>query len=164
MTLAARIDDYGKPAWIAAVILALIIWWPLGLGLVAYLFWSGRMGCWNRKDIDHWRGKGERWMRSRGRGFGFSSSGNRAFDDYKAETLRRLEDEQQRVLRIPRPPAQVQGPGRVRPVHGRSCQPHAARSDRLCGITSDEPDAGRPPQRPALSFAPSVRFRQVMPA
>jgi hypothetical protein len=52
------------------------------------------MGCWKRKDIDHWRGKGEQWMRSRGRGFGFSSSGNRAFDDYKAETLRRLEDEQ----------------------------------------------------------------------
>jgi hypothetical protein len=95
MTLAARIDDYGKPAWSAAVILALIIWWPLGVALVAYLFWSRRMGCWNRKDVDHWRGKGERWMRSRGQGFGFSSSGNRAFDDYKAETLRRLEDEQQ---------------------------------------------------------------------
>lgn len=94
MTLTARIDDYGKPAWIAAVILALIIWWPLALGLVAYLFWSGRMGCWNRKDVDHWRGRGERWMRSRGPGFGFTSSGNRAFDDYKAETLRRLEDEQ----------------------------------------------------------------------
>ena len=94
MTLAARIDDYGKPAWIAAVILALIIWWPLGLGLVAYLFWSKRMGCWNRKHVDQWRDKGEQWMRSRGRGFNFSSSGNRAFDDYKAETLRRLEDEQ----------------------------------------------------------------------
>jgi hypothetical protein len=94
MTLAARIDDYGKPAWIAAVILALIIWWPLGLALVAYLFWSKRMGCWNRKHVDQWRDKGEQWMRSRGRGFNFSSSGNRAFDDYKAETLRRLEDEQ----------------------------------------------------------------------
>jgi len=94
MTLAARIDDYGKPAWIAAAILALIIWWPLALGLVAYLFWSGRMGCWNRKNVDQWRDKGEHWMRSRGRGFGFSSSGNRAFDEYKAETLRRLEDEQ----------------------------------------------------------------------
>jgi hypothetical protein len=94
MTLAARIDDYGKPAWIATAILAFIIWWPLGLGLLAYLLWSGRMGCWNRKDVDHWRGKGERWMRSHGQGHGFRSSGNRAFDDYKAETLRRLEDEQ----------------------------------------------------------------------
>jgi hypothetical protein len=40
------------------------------------------------------------WMRSKMAGAGFgpagfgSSSGNRAFDDYRAETLRRLEEEQ----------------------------------------------------------------------
>ena len=94
MTLAARIDDYGKPAWIATAVLAFIIWWPLGVALLAYIFWSGRMGCWNRRNVDHWRDKGEHWMRSRTSGYGFRSSGNRAFDDYKAETLRRLEDEQ----------------------------------------------------------------------
>ena len=52
----------------------------------------------------HWQNKMERmqhkmdWMRSRMGGNPWSfyapSSGNRAFDDYRAETLRRLEDEQ----------------------------------------------------------------------
>ena len=34
-------------------------------------------------------------MERGGWGFGPSSSGNRAFDEYRAETLRRLEEEQQ---------------------------------------------------------------------
>ena len=33
-------------------------------------------------------------VRGRGDWFGPTSSGNRAFDDYRAETLKRLEDEQ----------------------------------------------------------------------
>ena len=33
-------------------------------------------------------------FKNRGDWFGRSSSGNRAFDDYRAETLKRLEDEQ----------------------------------------------------------------------
>ncbi len=57
------------------------------------------MGCWNQ---NRFAGKMERmqWkmdrMRSRMDGFGFGppSSGNRAFDEYRMETLRRLEDEQ----------------------------------------------------------------------
>lgn len=36
----------------------------------------------------------ERYRGPAGWGFGPSSSGNRAFDDYRAETLKRLEDEQ----------------------------------------------------------------------
>ena len=64
------------------------------------------MACWNGGD--RWQNKMERmqWkmdrmrdkMERRGFGFGFSqpaSSGNRAFDEYRMETLRRLEDEQQ---------------------------------------------------------------------
>ena len=66
------------------------------------------MGCWSHRDWngrDRWANKLERmqWkmerMRNRmerhGFGFGPSSSGNRAFDEYRQETLRRLEDEQQ---------------------------------------------------------------------
>ena len=99
----ARIDDFGRPAWIGLMVLGFIVYWPIGLAILAYLLWSGRMGC-GRHDIEHWRGRAaERWERKRerwerrmqehwGRG-GQRPSGNRAFDEYRQEALRRLEDE-----------------------------------------------------------------------
>ncbi|HEX9647646.1 MAG TPA: DUF2852 domain-containing protein [Alphaproteobacteria bacterium] len=99
MGLVERLDDYGKPAWIAVMILGFIIFWPLGLLILAYLIWSRRMGCWKHgapgrwhyADGDHRRRDRERWRGGRGRA---PSTGNRAFDEYREETLRRLEDEQ----------------------------------------------------------------------
>ena len=94
MELAAKMDDFGKPAWIAAVVLAFIVFWPLGLALLAYLFWSGRMGCSRHGGWGRWHRNGNggdwgSWKRSRR-----SSSGNTAFDEYREETLKRLEEEQ----------------------------------------------------------------------
>ena len=99
MELAAKMDDWGKPAWIAATVFAFIVFWPVGLALLAYLFWSGRMGCSRMGGRGRWHGcenGGERSARSswfRGRR-GPPSSGNIAFDEYREETLRRLEEEQ----------------------------------------------------------------------
>ncbi len=97
MDIAARLDHYGKPAWITVMVLGFILFWPIGLGVLAYLIWSGRMACW----------KHERGMYGMHRGHGRwhapyggrpwhrrETSGNTAFDEYRAETLRRLEDEQ----------------------------------------------------------------------
>jgi hypothetical protein len=101
--LAQKLDDIGLPAWIAAMILGFVIWWPLGLAVLAFLIWSGRMGC-HARGSHRWEHKMQRMqermerMKSRMEGsqwWGHSpSSGNRAFDEYKAETLRRLEEEQ----------------------------------------------------------------------
>jgi hypothetical protein len=98
-----KLDDIGLPAWIAVMVLGFIIWWPLGLATLAFLIWSGRMGCHGHRSA-RWEHKmhrmQERMERMRGRMEGSSwwgqspSSGNSAFDEYKAETLRRLEDEQ----------------------------------------------------------------------
>jgi hypothetical protein len=95
MGLAGRLDDPGKPFWIVATILGFMIAWPVGLAILVYLLWSGKMGfCmmgnWSRRHCgrNHRSDSGERWRDSVG------SSGNRAFDDYRAETLRRLEEEQ----------------------------------------------------------------------
>ena len=86
--VAAKLDDLGKPAWIALTILGFIVWWPLGLATLAFLIWSRRMGCGNFRGFN-WghagRYQGTPWH---------PSSGNRAFDEYRTETLRRLEDEQ----------------------------------------------------------------------
>ncbi len=99
MELAAKLDDYGKPAWIVVMVLGFILFWPLGLAILAYLIWSGRMGCWTNCGPGRWHRDGaERKRSDAGSWFGGErrppSSGNAAFDEYRAETLRRLEDEQ----------------------------------------------------------------------
>ena len=88
MELAAKLDDIGKPAWIGLMVLAFIVFWPLGLAVLFYLIWSGRMGCW-KHERGRWYGMERRW-RHGGRG----ESGNSAFDEYRAETLKRLEEEE----------------------------------------------------------------------
>ena len=88
------------PGWIAVTILGFLIWWPIGLALLLFTLGSRRMGCWSHYDRDRWQNKMERMrdrMERRGfpfGGFGPASSGNRAFDEYRMETLRRLEEEQ----------------------------------------------------------------------
>jgi len=105
MPIVAKLDELGRPAWIALMILGFWFWWPLGLATLAFIIGSGRMSCWNHHGMDHWQRKMERMqermdrMRTRmGSGSNWwgnpPSSGNRAFDEYRAETLRRLEDEQ----------------------------------------------------------------------
>jgi hypothetical protein len=105
MYLAARMDEYGRPGWIALTILAFCLYWPVGLAILAYLFWSGRMGCWKHERRDRWgghRGGWEQMTEAADRWFGGArrapSSGNWAFDEYRAETIRRLEDEQREFL------------------------------------------------------------------
>ena len=95
-SLTAKLDDMGKPAWIALMVVSFIIFWPVGLAVLAYLIGSGRMACWRnerweRKFQQRMDGLSERWSAWQRNA---PSSGNRAFDEYRAETLRRLEDEQ----------------------------------------------------------------------
>jgi hypothetical protein len=104
MPITAQLDSLGKPAWIALIVLGFMVWWPVGLSVLAFTVGSGRMGCGHQ---GHWQNKMDRmqrkmdWMRSRVSGGPWNgpwnyapSSGNRAFDEYRTETLRRLEDEQ----------------------------------------------------------------------
>jgi hypothetical protein len=108
MAIAALLDELPKPVWIALMILGFIAWWPIGLLVLALLVGSGRMGCWNHRGGGRWQGKMERMQakmdRMRGRMDGFRSgcdwgsnppsSGNRAFDEYRSDTIKRLEEEQ----------------------------------------------------------------------
>ncbi|MDC7789969.1 DUF2852 domain-containing protein [Rhodoplanes sp. TEM] len=98
MPLVAKLDDLGSGAWIALTILGFVFWWPIGLALLAFTFWSGRMSCWNGRGMSRWQAKMERMRDRMDRGggdwFGAPTSGNRAFDEYRTETLRRLEEEQ----------------------------------------------------------------------
>ncbi len=90
----AWLDQRGKWAWITAMVLGFIFFWPVGLALLAYMIWGKRMfsrSCGPRRhspdDIS-----ATRWGRHASQAG--TPTGNRAFDSYKAEALRRLEDEQ----------------------------------------------------------------------
>lgn len=50
-----RLDDLGRPAWIAVMVLGFVLFWPIGMAVLAYLIWSGRMGCSNRGDVTRWQ-------------------------------------------------------------------------------------------------------------
>lgn len=86
------LDARGRGAWIAAMVLGFIFIWPVGLAFLAYMIWSKRMfsrhSCAQRREHFEHR-MGNHWGRA------MRPSGNTAFDSYKADMLRRLEDEQQ---------------------------------------------------------------------
>ncbi len=81
------LDERGKGAWIAAMVLGFIFVWPVGLALLAYMIWSKRM--FNGK-CAHQRHHGHRRFSHHA----MRSSGNTAFDAYREDTIRRLEQEQ----------------------------------------------------------------------
>ncbi len=109
-----KLDDWGRPGWLAAMIGGFVVFWPVGLVILSYMIWSGRMRCntwayaygdeprarWERK-IDRVQAKmdrmrsffGDRESRSAERAPHFSPTGNRAFDDYREDTLNKLEQE-----------------------------------------------------------------------
>ena len=92
MPIVAKLDELGKPAWIALMVLAFMVYWPLGLAVLAFVIWSGRMACWKGRGMSRWH-EGAGPMRPAGMWWQ-PSSGNRAFDEYRTETLQRLEEEQ----------------------------------------------------------------------
>ena len=101
--LMERLDDIPKPAWIALVVLSFIVFWPIGLALLIYLKWSGRMFC-SRHGYGRWYGPDgyrdarrearEEWRAWKRRQRWGGGSGNVAFDEYREETLRKLDEEQ----------------------------------------------------------------------
>jgi Protein of unknown function (DUF2852) len=99
----AWLDRKGKFAWIAATVLGFVFFWPVGLALLAYMIWSKRMfshSCHSGDRRARWAAKMERKFADRGfpgdrSGYAYGGTGNTAFDTYKADALRRLEEEQE---------------------------------------------------------------------
>jgi Protein of unknown function (DUF2852) len=84
------LDQFGRKGWIAAMVLAFIFVWPVGLALLAYMIWGKQMfarSCGHRRHMSDANLGRHAWHASH-------STGNTAFDSYKAEALRRLEEEQ----------------------------------------------------------------------
>jgi hypothetical protein len=94
MSALARLNEWEhpRPIWILLLILSFWVSWPVGVVLFAYLMWSGRLEAWKRAGLNLWN-EGIGPMQHTGPGWPRRSSGNNAFDEYRADTLRRLEDE-----------------------------------------------------------------------
>lgn len=78
------LDGHGKKAWIAAMVLSFIFFWPVGLVILFYMIGTNRMSG----SFFCSRSSNRSARRSR------HSTGNTAFDAYRDDTLARLEDEQ----------------------------------------------------------------------
>jgi hypothetical protein len=99
MPIVDKLDEYGKGAWIALIVLGFWTFWPVGLASLAFVVFSGRARAWKMEARGRWHN-----TETRGRGCGWAfgnqrhSSGNAAFDEYRAETIKRLEDEQKEFV------------------------------------------------------------------
>ena len=77
---------YIRPAWtplnIVLMVLGFIIFWPLGLAMLAWIIWGEQIA-------DRMRDAEVRWRSEK--------TGNHAFDDHRKAELQRLEEERRRL-------------------------------------------------------------------
>lgn len=78
-----------RPAWtpltIALMVIGFVVFWPLGLGMLAYILWGDRF----EDMLADVRGSVRR--------AGAGNTGNHAFDDYRQREIARLEEERRRL-------------------------------------------------------------------
>lgn len=75
----AWLDAHGRGAWIIAIVLGFITFWPIGLALLLWMLWRGKAEGARRRC-------GKR-LRAR------AAFDNAAFADHHEQTLRRLEED-----------------------------------------------------------------------
>lgn len=94
-----------KPQWspltIALMVIGFITFPPLGFIVLAYIIWGEKFGGSAEKAQAYWN-KGCGYMRNNKKNFGGfsrdqSSSGNAAFDEYRSDQLKRLDEERARL-------------------------------------------------------------------
>ena len=90
-----------KPIELLAMILGFILFWPAGLAILGWKIFQAKTayaGDFGQFAQEKWGGFEKRsGLGAMARNFSAewpASSGNSAFDDYRAETLKKLEDEQ----------------------------------------------------------------------
>jgi hypothetical protein len=100
MTKTALIRPAWTPATIGLMVLGFMVFWPLGLAMLAYVLWGDRLEAFksnvNRATDRFAAGKWE-WGRH-GRHGGFAGrTGNVAFDDWREAELKRLDEERRKL-------------------------------------------------------------------
>jgi hypothetical protein len=90
-----------RSGWeIAAMVGGFVLFFPVGLAILGYLFWRKKFSGsgWESTGVKDEYKRWKREMKAQWRGrAAYGSSGNLAFDEYRAEVLRRLEEERRRL-------------------------------------------------------------------
>ena len=94
-TSTALIRPAWTPATIGLMVLGFIVFWPLGLAMLAYIIWGDRLDGFKR-DANAATDQFFRGCRGRGH-HRHARTGNVAFDDWRADELKRLDEERRKL-------------------------------------------------------------------
>lgn len=99
MNQSAWIRPEWNPATIALMVLGFVVFWPLGLAMLAYILFGERLHSFKREAnaaMDRGFGRCRDQFRSPGFG-GYTGTGNTAFDDWRRNELERIENERRKL-------------------------------------------------------------------
>ncbi|NKB51692.1 MAG: DUF2852 domain-containing protein [Rhizobiaceae bacterium] len=90
-----------RPAWtpvtIAMMIIGFMIFWPLGVAMIAYIIWGDRLDKF-KSDVNTATEKASCMFSKRDHSFrAHSRTGNVAFDDWREAELKRLHEERMKL-------------------------------------------------------------------
>jgi hypothetical protein len=89
------------PATIALMVLGFIVFWPLGLAMLAYILFGDRLHAFKREANEKMDGFYKSCRRGgwhgRERGWHHRDTGNVAFDDWRKAELERIEEERRKL-------------------------------------------------------------------
>lgn len=101
MTHSALIRPAWTPATIALMVLGFIIFWPLGLAMLAYIIWGDRLDEFKSEVNNATDGFVRSCKRKASKGeytsYRTTPSGNVAFDEWREEELKRLDEERRKL-------------------------------------------------------------------
>jgi Protein of unknown function (DUF2852) len=165
-----------RPAWtpatVALTVAGFMVFWPLGLAMLAYVLFGDRFDAFKRDANSTVDGM---FRSCRSKSTGFARTGNVAFDEWREKEIERLNEERRKLDELrsefeEERTAPRQGPGRIRPLHGQAqCRkghgPFQAQQNRAghqvrvrLGL-SIELEGGRAISRPFLCIlAPIARI------
>ncbi len=96
-TTTALIRPAWTPATIGLMVLGFVVFWPLGLAMLAYIIWGDRLEGFKR---DANTATDRFFTACRGRSASaptFGRTGNVAFDDWREDELKRLDEERRKL-------------------------------------------------------------------
>lgn len=97
MNANALIRPAWTPATIALMVIGFMVFWPLGLAMLAYIIWGDRLEGFKR-DVNRATDGIFAGCRGRHRHHrGFGRTGNVAFDDWREKELERIEEERRKL-------------------------------------------------------------------
>jgi hypothetical protein len=101
MNQSALIRPDWTPATIALMVLGFVVFWPLGLAMLAYIIFGDRLKSFKKDANDNLDGMfascRSKFGRGRGRSAFRAATGNVAFDDWRDAELARLDEERRKL-------------------------------------------------------------------